>query len=559
VKRGIEPAFIAWRFHLLLIFVLLIVAGLFLRVIDLTFFKRHFLRQQGNERVVRNLTLPAFRGMIKDRHGYPLAVSTSIYSVWVNPKEFVINAENLNRLSQKIGLKAKTIQTQIEKYQKKGRVFVYLKRDLIPDVAEKIKALKLPGVYLQQGFKRYYPEGEVAAHVIGFTNVDDQGQEGLELLYDQWLSGSPGKKRVIKDRLGRVIGELQTLQEQKPGHDLTLSIDHHIQYLAYRELMAGIRKNSADSGSAIVLDAKTGEVLAMVNQPSFNPNQSEGLNRDAMRNRAVTDVFEPGSVIKAFSVSAALESGLYQPQTVINTYPGWLRVGHNIVRDEHSKGPMTVAEILQISSNVGVTKMVLSLPPNDLWRFYSRMGFGEITGIGFPGERAGVLVNHPGPFAMATLGYGYGLSVTALQLIDAYNVLANDGEKKPLSLLKLDHAPAGTQVMKPEIAQKMLTLLESVVTAKKGTGVLAQVPGYRIAGKTGTAKKIGQNGYEKRYISSFVGIAPASDPRLVVIVVVNNLRGKTYYAGDVAAPIFKSITEGALRILNVKPDNVGSL
>jgi cell division protein FtsI (penicillin-binding protein 3) len=552
VKRGLEPAFISWRFYLSIALLLLIVAGLLFRVVNLTFFKRDFLRQQGNERFVRTVTVPAFRGMIKDRNGYPLAISTSVYSIWINPKEFDVRKNNIKLLSQKFGLKEKTIQAVIEKARKKGREFVYIKRDVAPETAKQIKSLKLLGVYLQPSFKRYYPEGEVMAHVVGFTNIDDQGQEGLELLYNQWLSGAPGKKLVIKDRIGRVISELETLRQQKPGNDITLSVDHRIQYLAYRELLEGVTKNVAESGSVIVMDVKTGEVLAMVNQPSFNPNQSQGLKMDTIRNRAVTDVFEPGSTMKAFSVAAALQNGHFKPDTLIDTSPLW--VGRKLLQDEHKKGPLTVTEVLQYSSNVGVTKMVLTLPPESLWRLLSKVGFGEPTGIEFPGERAGVLINHPvwSSLALATLGFGYGMSVTTLQLAQAYSVIANAGEKKYFSLLKVDHPVTGPLVMEPKLAKEMLGLLEAVVS-KGGTGEAAQISGYRVAGKTGTSKKVGEGGYEKQYVSSFVGIAPVTNPRLIIAVVINNPR-KQYYAATVSAPIFKNIMEGALRILNIKPD-----
>lgn len=561
MKHALSPAYLKWRFYLLIFIILFVVAGLVARIIDLTFFKQVFLRKQGNERVLRVMSVPAFRGMIVDRNGYPLAISTPVYSVWVNPKEFIMTSSHLEMLGQSLKLPSKTIQNVIQSYQKKGREFVYIKRGVTPDIAEKIKLLKIPGVYSQQGFKRYYPEGEVTAHVLGSTNVDDQGQEGLELAYNQWLSGMPGKQLVVRDPLGRVISELQTIQKQKPGSDLTLSIDHRIQYLAYRELLEGVQENKAESASAVVIDVSTGEILAMVNQPSYNPNAG-GQKADAARNRAVTDVFEPGSTIKAFSVASALGSGLYKPTTVIDTDPGWLRVGHKIVRDEHRKGLMTVTEVLQMSSNVGVTKMILSLPSDQvLWSVLNSVGFGEATGIGFPGERSGILVKRTTwkPFALATLAFGYGLSATTLQLAQAYTVLANNGVKKPLSLLKVTQSPSGKVVMDPKLAKEVVTLLESV-TAKGGTAEAARIPGYRVAGKTGTAIKVGLHGYEKHhYVSSFVGMAPASNPRLVVIVVINNPQGKHYYGGLVSAPVFRNIMEGSLRILNVAPDDVASL
>lgn len=558
MKRGFQAAFIPWRFYLVIAFILLIVVGLITRLVDLTMIKRHFLQDQGDARALRVISTPAFRGMITDRNGYPLAISTSVYSIWVNPKEFIETSENIKALSQLLELKQETISLLISRYKEKKREFVYLRRDVSPDIAEKIKALSIPGLHQQKEYKRFYPEGEIASHVIGFTNVDDKGQEGLELSYNALLSGVPGKKVVIKDRLGRVISEIKTVQKQQSGKDLVLSLNRRLQFLAYRELLEGVKRNLASSGSVVVLDIKTGEVLAMANQPSFNPNNRVGTKVDALRNRAVTDVFEPGSTMKAFSVASALESGRFKLNTIIDTNPGWLRVGRNLVRDEHSKGPMTVTQVLQLSSNIGVTKMVLASPPSQLWNLLHRVGFGEETDIHFPGERSGSLVNREkwAPFALATLGFGYGISVTTLQLAQAYAALANNGVKIPLSILKVDKVPVGKQVINPAVAKQMLIALESVV-AKGGTAEAAAVPGYHVAGKTGTAKMAGIHGYQTRhYISSFVGIAPASNPRLVIAVVLNDPQGKKYYGGLISGPIFKNIMEGALRMLNIAPDDL---
>lgn len=560
MKRGFEAAFIAWRFYLLIAFILLIVAGLIARLVDLSVVNQVFLKNQGNARALREVSTPAFRGMITDRNGYPLAISTSVYSIWINPQEFVDSPEHIKLLSQKLSLKKSDIKLLIEHANDKDREFLYLKRDVSPEIAAVIKSLALAGVYEQQDYKRFYPEAEIAAHVVGFTNVDDQGQEGLELAYNQSLAGTPGKDIVIKDRLGRVITNVKNIQQQKPGKDLTLSLNRRLQYLAYRELLEGVKKNLASSGSVVVLDVKTGEVLAMVNQPSFNPNNRAHTTTDELRNRAITDVFEPGSTMKAFSIATALASGLYSPDTIINTYPGWMAVGRHVVRDEHSKGPMTVTQILDISSNVGVTKMILSLPSDRLWNILHAVGFGEDTGVGFPGERSGVLSKHTDPFALATLAFGYGISVTPLQLAHAYATLANNGVKIPLSLLKLDKAPEGKQTIDPRIAKEMLGLLQTVVEAKGATGKKAQIPGYHVAGKTGTSRILGLHGYEKhRHTSSFVGIAPATEPRIVVAVIINDPHGKDYLAADVSAPVFKNIMEGALRMLDVAPDDIESL
>lgn len=562
MKRRFQPVFIRWRFYFINILVLFVVACLIARMIDLTVIKRSFLRHQGDMRAVRVVTTPGFRGIITDRNGYPLAVSTAVYSIWVNPQDFLVTPENIQIIAKLLKLKSKDIQALVEKNKAKHHQFVYLKRDVAPQIATSVKKLALPGVFLQEEFKRYYPEGEVAAHVIGFTNIDDKGQEGLELAYNPVLAGREGKTVVVQDRRGHAVTNLQTLQEQRAGGDIKLSIDRRIQYLAYRELLAGLQTNVAKAGTVVVLDTKTGEILAMVNLPSFNPNNRVGAAVDAFRNRAVTDTFEPGSTIKAFSVTSALTSGKFNPNSVIDTHPGWMRVDRHVVRDEHNNGLLTVGQILQYSSNVGVTKMILSLPPEQLWKVLHNVGFGESTGVGFPGEQAGSLVQRKTwqPFALATLAFGYGVSVTPLQLVQAYAIFANDGRRIPVSLLKLDKPPTSEQVINPEIAQQMMLLLETVTTAKRGTGELARVPGYRIAGKTGTALMAGPHGYQKdRRITTFIGIAPVSHPRVVIAVIIHEPHGKFHHASFVAAPVFKKIMEGTLRILNVAPDDVESL
>lgn len=555
-----QAEFIAWRYYLILIFILLVVCGLFFRIFNLTILDQHFLRQQGDQRMLRLVSKPAFRGMIVDRNNFPLAVSTSVYSVWMNPQEFDPEPAQLQSLAKLLETKPKLI-THLDT-KKQNREFVYLKRSLSPELAHEIKALNIPGIYLQEDYHRYYPEGEIAAQVVGFTNVDDRGQEGLELGYNQWLQGTEGKKWVIKDRLGRVISDVQTVKDQKPGNDLVLSLDRRIQYLAYRELLAGVAANQAQSGSVVVLDVKTGEILAMANVPSFNPNNRVGTTPDSYRNRAITDVFEPGSTMKAFTVASALESGKYTPDSIIDTSPGWMNLDHHLVRDEKNNGALTISQILQLSSNMGAAKLVLSIPADKLWDMLRRVGLGESTGVTFPGEQDGVLVHHNpwGAFTLATMSFGYGLSVTPLQLAHAYAVLANGGVKVPLTLTRLDAPPKGEQVISPKIAKQMLMLLESVVQAKEGTSRAAQVPGYRVAGKTGTAWRFSpKGGYDKhRYNSTFVGIAPLSQPRLVIAVVINDPRGKHYYAGEISAPIFEKIMEGTLRIMDVPPDNLGT-
>lgn len=563
MKAHLQEKLSEWRLYFVIIFILLIVTGLLVRLVYLTVINQRFLNNQGNVRAVRTVMTPAFRGMILDRNRFPLAVSSAVFSVWIDPKVFQAN-NRLKTLSNLLEMPQATILKNIREAQKRHRGFLYLQRSLSPETASKIKALQIPGVHLQEEFKRFYPEGEVAAHVIGFTNVDDQGQEGLELLYNKYLAGVAGKKVVLKDRIGREISAMRTVQTQQPGQNIQLSIDRRLQYLAYRELMAGVQENKAASASVVILDVKTGEVLAMVNQPSFNPNNRLAKKSDAFRNRAVTDTFEPGSTIKAFTIASGLQSGLYKPDTLIDTNPGWIRVMHHVIRDEHNAGVISVTRALQLSSDVAVIKIGESLPENTLWNLLHNMGFGETTGIAFPGEESGK-ISHPRiwtPLSVAALSFGYSISVNTLQLARAYAAIANHGVLLPVSLLKVDAPPKGEQVMNPKVADQMLLLLETVVgtkTAKNAlaaTGIKAAVPNYRVAGKTGTARLVGENGYEHRYTSSFVGMAPVSNPRLVVAVVLRDPQGKHYYGAEVSAPIFERIMEGALRILNVPPDNV---
>lgn len=553
-----DPAFIPWRFNLILIFIFLVVMGLVGRVVDLAIIDKSFLQRQGDVRVLRMVSTPSYRGMIFDRNGYPLAVSTTVYSVWINPKEFEGTKESLAKISKLLSMPVKELRTIVTRNQKKRREFVYLKRGMSPEIANKVKALGLTGIYTQEEFRRYYPEGEAAAHVIGFTNVDDKGQEGLELAYNDWLSGEPGKKWVIKDRLGRVISDVRKVSDQRPGRDLVLSIDRRIQYLAYRELQAGVKENIARSGSVVVLDARTGEVLAMVNMPSFNPNQRPIKITEDVRNRAVTDLFEPGSTMKAFTVAAGLESGKFKPSSLFDTNPGWVLIGGHVVKDHKNEGVINLAEVLQRSSNIGASRIALTIPSNRLWDLMRRVGFGEATNIGFPGEQNGVLIQHNpwGQFVLATLSFGYGMSVTTLQLARAYDVFANDGVKLPVSLLRLQQMPTGDAVVDKKTTRQTLAMLETVV---QNAAKSAQVPGYRVAGKTGTAKIAGNGGYKKhQYTSSFVGIAPASNPRLVVAVVIHDPQGKHYYGAEVSAPIFARIMENALRILDIPPDDIKS-
>jgi len=545
-----------WLFAILGI----IAFGLIWRLVDLTVLNRAFLQGQGDARTLRTVTIPAHRGMIMDRNGEPLAISTPVDSIWVNPSEFSPSKDELATLASLLQLSKTTIRNKVTKGESKE--FIYLKRGLDPSVGGEVKNLKIPGLYLQREYRRYFPEGEVMAHILGFTNVDDHGQEGLELAYNQWLQGVSGYKRVIKDRLGHTVADVGVIREPRPGQNLVLSVDRRIQYIAFRELKAGVEKFKADSGSVVVMDIKTGEILAMANWPSYNPNDRPAIHDGRYRNRAVTDLFEPGSTIKSFSMASALASGKFQVNSRIDTSPGYMMVAGKKVEDEHNNGIIDLTTILKLSSNVGMTKVILSLPPQNLWNMLHNVGFGQVTDSNFPGERTGLLENPKvwNPFVLATLSFGYGISVTALQLAQAYTVFAADGIKRPVSLLKINgNPPAGQRIMDTRVASDILEMLESVL-AKGGTAPLARVPGYRVTGKTGTARIVGQHGYEKnRHNGIFVGIAPASNPRILVAVVLHDLQGKTFLGGYTAGPIFSHVMGDSLRILNVPPDDLASL
>lgn len=549
-ERGVSP----WRLRLVWIVLaalLLVVIG---RLVQLHLFESEFLKRQGDVRTLRVEPIQAYRGTITDRHGEPLAMSSPVATLWINPQVFSADVQAIEQLASRLGMNPKLLEQRIQRFS--SREFMYLRRQVTPDLAEEVLALQLPGVYALDEYKRYYPSGEVAAHLVGFTNVDEQGQEGLELAWDHWLQAAPGRKRVLKDLRGRTIRNLATLQAARPGQDLQLSLDLRLQYLAYRELKAAVEQHQAVAGSLILLDAQTGEVLAMVNQPSWNPNNRLQVNPAGMRNRALVDLMEPGSVIKPFSVAVALESGIFSAEDVIDTSPGILRLAGQTIRDFRNYGELTMAGILTHSSNVGVARMVLGLPEELLVNYYDALGFGRATGTGFPGEASGVL---PGNFNIrritrATLSYGYGLSVTLGQLAQAYMVLADQGRLHPLSLLKTTEVST-TQVFDPEVTQQVLRMMEQSVQPG-GTGTRAAIPGYRVAGKTGTVHKLGAEGYRSGdYLAAFAGIAPASDPRLVAVVVIDSPSGQEYFGGEVAAPVFSRVVGHALRILDIPPDD----
>lgn len=542
----------AWRRRLLLILVLLGFAALLGRGVYLQSFHKRFLQQKGDARYSRTLILPAQRGKITDRYGELLAISSPVESVWANPSDVKINASQTKRLGELLGLKKGVVD---KKLANSAREFVYLKRRVSPELAAEIMQLGIAGVYLQREYKRYYPAGDVTAHLVGFTDIDDKGQEGFELAMNSALSGKNGSRKVIKDRAGRIVEDLEAVKVPQDGIDLTLSIDRRIQYLAHRELTKAVDKFRADAGAAIVLDAKTGEVLAMVNVPTYNPNNPINI-QGKTRNRAITDIYEPGSTMKAITVSAALESGKYTPETLIETAPGYMTIGPATIHDAHPHGLMTVSDVIQKSSNVGSAKMALSLEPQYLWGVFNLIGFGAKTRIGFPGEVSGKLRGFKSwrPIEQATMSYGHGISVTLLQMARAYTVFANDGELKPVSLLKLKDVPVGTPVFSAKTANEMKGMLERVVLPG-GTALRAQILGYRVAGKTGTTTKLGDHGYEKnKYVGSFVGMAPASNPRLIMAVMIDNPSSGEYYGGTVAAPVFSAVMSDALRMLSVPQD-----
>ncbi len=547
-----------------LVLSVLSIAGLVLvmRAIDLQVVRKDFLQGQGNARFLRVVSEPAHRGMITDRFGEPLAISTPVDSVWANPQELIQAREQWPQLAKVLGFKRGALERLLA--AKADKEFIYLKRRVAPDFSQKVMALRIPGVALAPEYKRFYPAGEVAAHVVGFTNVDDKGQEGMELVYNSELKSIAGAKRVIKDRYGNVVENVERVAEPQPGKDITLSIDRRLQYLAYRELKAAVKNNRADAGSAVILDVRTGEVLAMVNQPAYNPNNRYKLKSSDLRNRAVTDVFEPGSTIKPFTVAAALETGRFNTHTEVDVRPGYLKVGHKTIHDFRDYGIIDVSTILQKSSNVGASKLALAITPEHLWKAFASVGLGTDSGSGFPGEPAGLLTDFGAwhDIQRATVSYGYGLSVTTLQLARAYAALATDGRPLPVSFLRRSEEQAAelASLYEPALGEenlrKVRKMLERVVE-KGGTGTRAAVPGYRIAGKTGTVKKSGVGGYvEDSYLALFAGIAPASNPRLAMVVMIDEPRGEKYYGGIVAAPVFSKVMAGALRMLDIPPDNI---
>jgi len=551
------------RFYLVMMVLIGMLVALVGRVLSLQILDTEhgyeFLQSQGEMRAVRTAEIPAYRGVITDRRGEPLAVSTPVISIWVNPSGLA-DSPRLPELAAALGLELATLQERLARY--KGKQFMYLQRHMVPEDARKILALKIMGVSGEREYRRFYPAGEVVGQLVGFTNVDDQGIAGLELAYEDWLKGQPGKKKYIKDLHGEVVRDIGVMTPAQPGKDLRLSIDLRLQYLEHRELRKAVTALGAESGSIVTLDAHTGEILALVNYPTYNPNSSRGADPATMRNRAVTDVYEPGSTMKTLTLVAALESGRFTTQTMIDTSPGRIRVGPKVYPDPRNYGLISVSRVIEKSSQVGTTKIALDLGHEPIREVFNRFGIGHLPGTGFPGESAGSLPDRARWYATekVSLAFGYGISATPLQLARAYSVFANGGVQAPLSLLALNgEAPAGERIVSPQIAREVLGVLHGV-TGDEGTARKARVPGYPVGGKTGTVRKIGPGGYlPDEYVAWFAGIAPVDNPRIVTVVVINGPQGAAYGGGAVAAPLFSTVTQGALRLLNMPPTDAAAM
>lgn len=550
-----------WRFRVVVGMLGIMCVAIVARIVDLHLLDEGFLKNQGDKRSVRHTVIPAHRGQILDRNGAPLAVSTPVTTLWANPRQLNEHPQRFAELATALGISLPVLRERLE--ANASREFIYLRRHMTPEDGETVIQLRVPGVYSIEEQRRFYPAGEVSAHVVGFTNVDEQGQEGLELTYNDWLKGVPGRRQVLQDRRGRLIKDVQVVSNARPGNDLMLSIDLRLQYLAHRELRKTLDEFGARAGSLVLVDVRTGEILAMSNQPSYNPNNRTNLRPEAMRNRALIDVFEPGSPIKTFTVGVGLMSGRYQPNTMMDTRPGRMRVATMTVSDVRNYGVLDLTGVMMKSSNIGVAKIALDVGAEPLREMLAQLGLGEFSGLGFPGESVGNLPNHRRwrPVETATLSYGYGLSVTATQLAQAYAALGNQGRKVPLSLLKVDRPATGEQVIPPQVNQQLLDMLRAAVDGEGGTGGRARIPGYQIGGKTGTVHKTdASGGYARdRYRSVFAGVAPISNPRFAAVVVIDEPTKGGYYGGLVAAPVFGQVMAGALRLMNVVPDDLPPL
>lgn len=543
----------AWRSRLMALIILSSFGLLLGRSFYLQIINTDFLQEKGESRYRRDLEVSASRGRIADRHGDVLAISTPMKSVWAIPADARLTPQQTQALAQLLETDAKELSRKLAS----DKSFVFLQRQIPPDVAERVAALKLPGVGQNKEYRRYYPTGEMSAHMVGFTGVDDKGLEGVELAFQNQLFGRAGSRSVIKDRRGQIVEDVGSIKPPQDGKDIHLALDSKIQYLAYSHLKQAITDNKAKAGGAVVIDAKTGEILALVNSPTYNPNNREHLSGAQLRNRAVTDTFEPGSTLKPFTVALALESGKFRFDTPINCAPGKLHIGNATISDAHPHGVLTVAQVIQKSSNVGAAKIAATLKPHEMWEMFDALGFGQSSRLGFPGEVGGRLRPWKNwrPIEQATMSYGHGISVSLMQLARAYTVFARDGDLIPLTLTRSDALPLnGTPVFSQQTAREVRAMLEMAVQAG-GTAPKAQIAGYRVAGKTGTAHKLEGGEYANKYVSSFVGFAPASDPRLIVAVMIDEPGGARHYGGDVAGPVFAAVMSGALRTLGIAPDS----
>ena len=544
------PALPRFRAPLVFAAIALLFVGLAVRSLYLQWIDNEFLQEQGSSRYSREIELPAHRGRIVDRFGEALAISTPVKSIWAFPAKVEATPEQLAALATLLETSPQALARKLGSGD-----FVFLARQLPPEAAERIAQLKIKGINDQNEYRRFYPGGETLSHILGFTGDQDAGQEGIELAQQEWLGGKPGSRRVIINRRGDAVEDVEAIRAPQAGRDLALAIDSRLQYLAFRELKAAVEVNKAKAGGLVILDVDSGEILALANWPTYNPNARNRVAREKMRNRALTDVFEPGSTLKPFTIASALETGKVRPDTIIDTAPGTLTIGPNTIHDAHRNGALTVEQVIQKSSNVGAAKIALSLPSEAMWRMFADAGFGTPPKTGFPGEVAGRL--RPAktwkPIEQATMAYGHGISVNLVQLARAYTVFATDGELKQATLLKANGPVAGRPVLKPETARAVRRMLEMAVQAG-GTAPQAQVTGYRVGGKTGTAHKLEGRGYGNKYVSSFVGFAPASNPRLVVAVMIDEPNAGQYYGGTVAAPVFARVMGAALQMLGVPPD-----
>ncbi|MDE1462784.1 peptidoglycan D,D-transpeptidase FtsI family protein [Spartinivicinus poritis] len=548
-----------WRFRFIVTVLIVAAALVGWRIVDLQVIDRHFLQNEGAKRVVRHSEVAATRGIIFDRNGEPLAVSTPVVTIWGNPKELSQVKTKWPVIAKHLGFSSSYLAKKVN--DNGSKEFIYLKRHMRPKLAQRLLAEKIRGIYGIDEFKRYYPAGRVAAHIVGFTNIDGKGQEGIELAYDHWLTGKPGQVRLYKDRKGRLVRSAELVKSAQPGKELYLSIDLRVQNLAYRELAKAVKRNNASGGTLVILDVKTGEILAMVNQPVYNPNNRRRVRAGSIRNRAMTDIFEPGSTLKPFTIAAALEAGEFTSSSLIDTSPGYMMVGRKTIKDHRNYGVIDITTILKKSSNIGMTKIIQQVTAPTVASLLHRMGFGIDTGTGFPGESTGMLPLRSKWRATeeATLSYGYGMAVTAVQLTQAYGVLANRGKKVPTTLLRLDDQPEASQVIPSNVAHDVVKMLTSVVK-KGGTGTQGAIEAYQVAGKTGTARIAEAGGYsEKKHHSVFSGLAPAGNPRLAAVVMIDNPKNKKYYGGEVAAPVFSKVVAGSLQLLGVSPDNSARL